>query len=48
MKKLALAVLTGALLMGASVHSASAANIGVSMDKFGDNFLTVLRNGKQK
>src|SRR3569623_1372121 len=48
MMKLALAVLTGALLMGAAVHSASAANIGVSMSLFDDNFLTVLRNGIQK
>jgi hypothetical protein len=31
MKKLALAALTGALLLGASINSASAANIGVSM-----------------
>ena len=48
MKKLALAALTGALLMGASINSASAANIGVSMALFDDNFLTVLRNGIQK
>src|SRR5689334_12634072 len=48
MKRLALAALTGALLLGASVNSASAANIGVSMALFDDNFLTVLRNGIQK
>jgi inositol transport system substrate-binding protein len=48
MKKLALAALTGALLLGASIDSASAANIGVSMALFDDNFLTVLRNGIQK
>ena len=48
MKKLALAALTGALLLGASITSASAANIGVSMALFDDNFLTVLRNGIQK
>jgi inositol transport system substrate-binding protein len=48
MKKFALAALSGALLMGASVLPASAASIGVTMDKFDDNFLTVLRNGIQK
>src|SRR6478672_4564139 len=48
MKKLALAALTGALLLGGSLNSASAANIGVSMALFDDNFLTVLRNGIQK
>lgn len=46
MKKLALAALLGTLLMGtAMTGSASAANIGVSMAQFNDNFLTVLRNG---
>jgi inositol transport system substrate-binding protein len=46
MKKLALAALMGTLLMGtAMTGSASAANIGVSMAQFNDNFLTVLRNG---
>jgi len=49
MKKLALAALTGALLIGtAMTGTASAANIGVSMALFDDNFLTVLRNGIQK
>jgi inositol transport system substrate-binding protein len=48
MKKLAFAALSGALLMGASVLPASAASIGVTIDKFDDNFLTVLRNGIQK
>ncbi|HVX80956.1 MAG: sugar ABC transporter substrate-binding protein [Devosia sp.] len=46
MKKLAMAALLGTLLMGtAMTGSASAANIGVSMAQFDDNFLTVLRNG---
>jgi inositol transport system substrate-binding protein len=45
MKKLALAALTGALLMGAATMPASAATIGVAMAQFNDNFLTVLRNG---
>jgi inositol transport system substrate-binding protein len=45
MKKLALA-LTGALFAGAAMTgSAMAANVGVSMAAFDDNFLTVLRNG---
>jgi inositol transport system substrate-binding protein len=48
MKKLALAALTGVLLLSGSMGTASAANIGVSIDKFDDNFLTVLRNGIQK
>ncbi len=48
MKKLALAALTGALLLSGSIGAASAANIGVSMALFDDNFLTVLRNGIQK
>ena len=48
MKKLALAALSGALLMGASVLPASAVTVGVSMALFDDNFLTVLRNGIQK
>jgi inositol transport system substrate-binding protein len=41
MKKLLLGVAVSALMIG----SASAANIGVSMALFDDNFLTVLRNG---
>lgn len=46
MKKLALAALLGTLLAGtAMTGSSSAANIGVSMAQFDDNFLTVLRNG---
>jgi ABC-type sugar transport system substrate-binding protein len=45
MKKLALAALTGALLLGAATGSASAVTVGVSMAQFDDNFLTVLRNG---
>ena len=45
MKKLALAALTGALLLGAATGSASAVTVGVSMAQFNDNFLTVLRNG---
>ena len=46
MKKLAMAALLGTLLMGtAMTGSASAANFGVSMAQFDDNFLTVLRNG---
>ena len=46
MKKLALAALMGTLLLGtAMTGSASAANVGVSMAQFDDNFLTVLRNG---
>jgi inositol transport system substrate-binding protein len=45
MKKLALAF-TGALFAGtAMMGSAMAANVGVSMAQFDDNFLTVLRNG---
>jgi len=48
MKKLALAALSGALLMGASVLPAAAVTVGVSMALFDDNFLTVLRNGIQK
>ena len=43
MKKFLLGVAVSALMAG----SASAANIGVSMAKFDDNFLTVLRNGMQ-
>jgi inositol transport system substrate-binding protein len=46
MKKLALAALMGTLLMGTALTgTASAANIGVAMAQFDDNFLTVLRNG---
>ena len=46
MKQLALAALMGTLLIGtAMTGSASAANVGVSMAQFDDNFLTVLRNG---
>ena len=46
MKKLVLATLAGLMLAGtAMTGSASAANIGVSIAKFDDNFLTVLRNG---
>ena len=46
MKKLALAALLGTLLMGtAMTGGASAANVGVAMAQFDDNFLTVLRNG---
>jgi inositol transport system substrate-binding protein len=46
MKRLALAALLGTLLAGTALTgSASAANIGVSMAQFDDNFLTVLRNG---
>ena len=46
MKKLVTAALMGALLAGtAMTGAASAANIGVSMAQFDDNFLTVLRNG---
>jgi inositol transport system substrate-binding protein len=41
MKKLLLGVAMSALMTG----SAFAANVGVSMAKFDDNFLTVLRNG---
>src|SRR5215204_4888703 len=48
MKKLALAALTGALLLTGSISAAPAANIGVTMALFDDNFLTVLRNGIQK
>jgi inositol transport system substrate-binding protein len=49
MKKLFLGAVTGLLLAGtAMTGSVSAANIGVSMAKFDDNFLTVLRNGIQK
>lgn len=45
MKKMALA-LTGALFAGTLMAgSAMAANVGVSMAAFDDNFLTVLRNG---
>ena len=41
MKKLALAALTGALLLGtAMTGAASAANVGVAMAQFDDNFLT--------
>jgi inositol transport system substrate-binding protein len=43
MKKLLLAAAMSALMSG----GAYAANIGVSMDKFDDNFLTVLRIGMQ-
>jgi inositol transport system substrate-binding protein len=43
MKKFLLGVAVSALMAG----SASAANIGVSMAKFDDNFLTVLLNGMQ-
>ena len=46
MKQLALAALMGTLLIGtAMTGTASAANVGVSMAQFDDNFLTVLRNG---
>ena len=46
MKQLALASLMGTLLIGtAMTGTASAANVGVSMAQFDDNFLTVLRNG---
>jgi inositol transport system substrate-binding protein len=46
MKKLVIAALSGLLLAGtAMTGSASAANVGVSMAQFDDNFLTVLRNG---
>jgi ABC-type sugar transport system substrate-binding protein len=46
MKKLALAAIIGTLMVGtAMTGSAMAANVGVSMAKFDDNFLTVLRNG---
>jgi inositol transport system substrate-binding protein len=49
MKKIAVAALLGALMTGTVMTgSAMAANIGVTMDKFDDNFLTVLRNGIQK
>ena len=44
MKKIALAALLGALMSS----TAMAANVGVSMALFDDNFLTVLRNGIQK
>jgi inositol transport system substrate-binding protein len=45
-KKIALAVLAGAMLAGTALAgSAQAANVGVSMAQFDDNFLTVLRNG---
>jgi inositol transport system substrate-binding protein len=48
-KKIAVAALLGALMTGTVMTgSAMAANIGVTMDKFDDNFLTVLRNGIQK
>jgi inositol transport system substrate-binding protein len=48
-KKIVLAALLGALMTGTVMTgSAMAANIGVTMDKFDDNFLTVLRNGIQK
>ncbi|MBN9134451.1 MAG: substrate-binding domain-containing protein, partial [Phyllobacterium sp.] len=43
MKKLILSVAVAALMS----TSALAANIGVSMAQFDDNFLTVLRNGMQ-
>ena len=46
MKKLALVAIAGVLLAGTAMSApASAANIGVSMALFDDNFLTVLRNG---
>lgn len=46
MKRYALAALTGVLLIGTAMTGpASAANIGVAMAQFDDNFLTVLRNG---
>ena len=46
MKHLALSTLVGAMLAGTLLTgSATAANIGVSMAQFDDNFLTVLRNG---
>jgi inositol transport system substrate-binding protein len=46
MKNLALSALMGALLAGTMLTgSAMAANVGVSMAQFDDNFLTVLRNG---
>jgi inositol transport system substrate-binding protein len=49
MKKLAFAAMAGVLLAGTAMSApASAANIGVSMALFDDNFLTVLRNGIQK
>jgi inositol transport system substrate-binding protein len=38
-------ILIGLAAATALANSAFAANIGVSMDKFDDNFLTVLRNG---
>ncbi|MCO4315722.1 sugar ABC transporter substrate-binding protein [Phyllobacterium sp. 21LDTY02-6] len=44
MKKLLLGIAVSALMSG----SAMAANIGVSMAQFDDNFLTVLRNGMQE
>ncbi len=43
MKKLLLGAALSALMTG----SAFAANVGVSMALFDDNFLTVLRNGEQ-
>ena len=46
MKQLALAALMGTLLIGTAMSgTASAANVGVSMAQFDDNFLTVLSNG---
>ena len=46
MKRHALVGLATVLLASAGVAgSASAANIGVAMAQFDDNFLTVLRNG---
>src|SRR3954447_10295503 len=41
MKRIAIALVASTILCG----PAFAAKIGVSMDKFDDNFLTVLRNG---
>lgn len=47
MRKLSNVLLGGAFLAAATVTStaAFAAKIGISMDKFDDNFLTILRNG---
>jgi inositol transport system substrate-binding protein len=46
MKKTMIAAFAGALLAGAAFGgTAHAANVGVSMAQFNDNFLTVLRNG---
>jgi ABC-type sugar transport system substrate-binding protein len=48
MKKFVLAALSGVLLAGSVMAGpASAANVGVSMAQFDDNFLTVLRLGMQ-